>query len=85
MIEIETPFIKEFRDYHDIGYLMDDLNEVIQDGCPRVRCDEVAFDGCYWGVFWTGRKPRKSTIQDLLDQSCFEADEEPDLGVRHVL
>ena len=74
-IAIQVPFVHEFDDYHDIDHLADDLNE-IAGAKPRVKCAEVAFDGRYWGLFWTGRKPKKAEIRTMLAESDFETDEE---------
>ena len=71
------PAVREFQDYHDIHHYADDLNKLFNN--PKViRNEEIAFDagGCYWGVFYVGRKPSKAVIKELLDKAGFVPDED---------
>ena len=65
------PTVREFQDYHSIPEYADDLNKLFK---PTIRNAEVGFDagGCYWGVFYVGRKPAKAVIKELLDKAGFE-------------
>ncbi len=61
------PAVREFQDYHDIQHYADDLNKLFSNS-KVIRNEEIAFDagGCYWGVFYVGRKPAKAVIDKLL-------------------
>ena len=67
------PAVREFRDYHDIQYYADDLNKLFSDA-KAIRNAEIGFDagGCYWGVFYVGRKPAKAVIDKLLADAGYE-------------
>ncbi len=69
------PCVKSFVDYHDIPYHADDLNTMFD---KTIRNAEVGFDdgGCYWGVFYVGRKPKKAVIEQLLADAGYEPDGE---------
>lgn len=69
------PAVREFRDYHDIWEYGLDLNKLFKS--PKaIRNAEVGFDagGCYWGVYYVGRKPAKAVIDKLLDDAGFIPD-----------
>lgn len=71
------PAVREFQDYHDIHHYADDLNKLFNN--PKViRNKEVGYDagGCYWGVFYVGRKPAKAVINKLLADANYEPEEE---------
>lgn len=71
------PAVREFQDYHDIQHYADDLNKLFSD--PKViRNEEIGFDagGCYWGVFYVGRKPAKAVIKQLLADADYESMDE---------
>lgn len=69
------PIVGDFQDYHDIQHYADDLNKLFD---KTIRNAEVGFSagGCYWGVFYIGRKPAKAVIKELLDAAGYEPDEE---------
>lgn len=66
------PFVKAFPDYHDIDY---DL-KIYQDLVPNMKAVEIGFDYNYWGLFYTGRKPSKNAIKQLLKDANFGFDYE---------
>jgi len=61
--KIKFPFVDSYGDYHEIEELRDDLNEIFT---KTIKCKEVAFDGNYWGLFYVGKLPKKSTVKKLL-------------------
>ncbi len=65
------PQVGSFGDYHDIDYLVNDLNKLGMFN-KKIRCAEVGFSGEYWGVFYIGRKPKKADIKELLDKAGYE-------------
>lgn len=69
------PAVREFQDYHGIPSYADDLNKLFD---KTIRNAEVGFSagGCYWGVFYVGRKPAKAVIDKLLADAGYEPDEE---------
>lgn len=72
------PIVERFQDYHDIQAYADDLNKLFPD--TVIRNAEVAFSagGCYWGVYYVGRKPKKADIHQLLVFAGFEPHEDED-------
>jgi len=69
------PAVREFQDYHDIPAYGCDLNKLFNN--PKtIRNEEIGFDagGCYWGVFYVGRKPAKAVIAKLLADAGYEPD-----------
>jgi len=68
------PAVREFRDYHDITEYGFDLNKLFRSPAKVIRNAEVGFDagGCYWGVFYVGRKPAKAVIDKLLADAGYE-------------
>ena len=66
------PNVREFQDYHDIQHHSDDLNKLFGE---TIRNAEVGFDhgGCYWGVFYVGRRPAKAVIKKLLADADYES------------
>lgn len=66
------PAVREFQDYHDIYHYADDLNKLFKNS-QVIRNEEVGFcdGGCYWGVFYVGRKPSKAVIKELLDDAGY--------------
>lgn len=66
------PAVREFQDYHDLYHYADDLNKLFSSS-KVIRYNEVGFcdGGCYWGVFYIGRKPSKSVIKELLDAAGY--------------
>lgn len=74
------PIVGDFQDYHDIQYYADDLNKLFD---KTIRNAEVGFSagGCYWGVFYVGRKPNKAVIAQLLTDAGYESYEEEGNGI----
>jgi len=69
------PAVREFRDYHNIREYGLDLNKLFNPARP-IRNAEVGFDagGCYWGVYYVGRKPSKAVIEQLLADADYVPD-----------
>ena len=70
-LKIKFPFVRNFRDYHEIDFFMDDLNKLFQE---RIRSYELGCDGMYWAVFYIGKRPKKSTTDIMLDNAGFDFD-----------
>ena len=66
------PFVKRFCDYHYI----DEALECYQDLVPNMKSEEIAFDGDYWGLFYTGRKSSNKRVKELLLESGFTYENE---------
>lgn len=69
------PQVIDCLDYHDIDYLVEDLNGIFrQTSRPKgerykqVRGSECGFceNALYWGVLYIGHKPSKAVIDQLL-------------------
>ena len=74
--KIKFPFVERFQDYHDIKYRAEDLNDIF---VSKIKCKEVAFDGCYYGLFYMGKLPAKQKIRQLcLDAGWHEDYENAD-------
>ena len=66
-------YVSSFGDYHDIRDYADHL--------PRGwKGREVGFgvDGWYWGLFWTGIKPKREKIKAMLEKEGFCAEDPED-------
>jgi hypothetical protein len=64
-------YVSSFGDYHDIDEHTDHL--------PKGwKGKEVAFDRDYWGLFWTGIKPKREEIKSMLEKEGFCSEDPED-------
>ncbi|MDE2022469.1 MAG: hypothetical protein KGI71_06175 [Patescibacteria group bacterium] len=72
--KLKFPFVKAFRDYHEIDAYCYDLNEIFVE---RISAKQVAFGGAYWALFYVGRKPSNYMIHTMLTSAGWDS-ENPD-------
>ena len=62
------PYIKFFRDYHEVKWYADTLNEIF---ATKIKAIEGLMgngyygDGYYYGIFYISKKPSKKIIKQL--------------------
>ena len=70
-IKIKFPFVEGFRDYHDIRFKQEFLSGVFVD---KIKSKEVAYDGCYYGIFYIGKIPSKDIIKEMCIKAGWQSD-----------
>lgn len=76
-IKIPNSFVVFFGDYHQISDFEDNINEVcnIINKSPKrlfksaeIDLEKYGFEffGQYCGIFWTGTKPDRAQIKDMI-------------------
>lgn len=63
-MRLNLPVIIEFRDYHEIKYFCDTLNQITS---HPVKCKELSTDSnFYMGLYYQKKLPNKKKITSLI-------------------
>ena len=58
-LKVTVPVIMSFRDYHDIDYVLDYLNELFG---GKMKAEELGCDGQYYGIFYLKKDQEYRTL-----------------------
>lgn len=72
MIQIETPFVKSFGDYHEISDFVDSINDVAPSA--RLKVYEIGYGYGYVGFFYVGRRPSLSAMKKIVQRDHGEVE-----------
>ena len=77
-MKLDLPKLIEADDYHDFDY----FERQFQEANSKIKCREIGFIwrqpplGTYLGVIYTGRKPSKKKLQEMIDEQDFNGEVE---------